>query len=116
MTAKIEIDGRTFAGSSVTIRDNRLSIDDIVQPGVLHGVIEVRIVEGSVLSVESDRTIFANDVQVASAGETLFCHDVTGSISAGGAVIVAGNVSGDIQALGPVLAHVQLPQTRAETP
>ena len=101
--AKITIDGRTFSGNSMSIRDGVVIVDGVRQDGIVHGVVEVRVVEGSLGSLETDASVTCGDIQGdVSAGGSVTCKDVSGKIEAGGSVRAAGRAGGAINAGGSV--------------
>lgn len=94
----IIIDGKVFAGNSISIRNGRVTIDGKLQDGEVNGVVEVRITEGDPVSVSSDAGIHCGDVKGdVRAGMEVNCGTVGGNVNAGMS-INCGDVSGNINA------------------
>lgn len=99
---RIVIDGRTFEGNSISIRNGHVVIDGVAQDGQLSGVVEVRIVEGVLGKLECDASVTCGEVRGdISAGGSVRCGNVSGSVSAGGSVTCA-NAGANISAGGSV--------------
>lgn len=100
--ATINIDGRTFQGSSVSIRNGRVTVDGVEQAGNVHGTIELRI-EGKLDKLECDGNVTCGDVLGSVlAGGSVQCKNVGGVVQAGGSVRAEGHIKGTIQAGGSV--------------
>jgi hypothetical protein len=100
--ASVTINGRSYSGNSITIRNNHVTIDGVVQDEALKGVVEVRIVEGILGHLETDASVTCGDVREGvMAGGSVSCKAVTGTVQAGGSVS-CGPVSGSIMAGGSV--------------
>ena len=100
--ARITIDGRTFVGNSIQMRNGVVVVDGVVQDGTLAGVVEVRVVEGVLGKLECDASVICGDVAGdVSAGGSVKAGHVTGNVDAGGSV-VCGNVAGAVDAGGSV--------------
>lgn len=96
--ATITIDGRTFSGSSISIRNGKVVIDGVEQDGTLSGVVEVRIVEGAIEHLHSDMSVTCGDVTGnATAGMELHCGNVGGNAIAG-MDLKCGTVGGSVNA------------------
>jgi hypothetical protein len=94
----IIINGRSYSGSSVSIINGRVTIDGKPQEEAVSGVVEVRITEGSPVSVQSDATVRCLDVAGdVHAGMEVHCGSVGGNVRAGMG-ITCGDVSGDVTA------------------
>ena len=101
--ARITIDGASFVGNSVTIRNGKVVVDGVAQEGNLHGVVEVKIVEGALGSLECDASVTCGEVRGdVSAGGSVRCGNVGGTIQCGGSVTAAGRAGGAIHAGGSV--------------
>lgn len=94
----IIINGKVYNGSNVTIRGSQVIIDGKPQGDAVSGVVEVRITEGSPVSVQSDMDVrcldVAGDVQ---AGMSVTCGTVGGNVRSG-MNTTCGDVSGDVNA------------------
>ncbi len=100
--AKITIDGRTFAGNSVSIINGVVTVDGVQQDGTLTGEVRLKI-EGTLDSLTTDASVdmtgrINGNVE---AGGSVRCDDVGGSINAGGS-IRCDDVGGSINAGGSV--------------
>lgn len=113
------VNGQVYGGDvKVGIRNNRLYINGVLQDGEpLQGVVEVRVTEGSLVSLETDASVTCGDVtgdvdaggSVTSktvggsvdAGGTVKCGDIRGNVNAGGS-ITCGKVDGNVNAGGSV--------------
>jgi hypothetical protein len=83
----IVIDGKTFKGNNVTIRNGAVIIDGASQPGILTGVVEIKITEGTISRLDTDASVTCGDVAgQVSAGGSVSCNNVGGSVNAGGSV------------------------------
>ena len=58
----IIINGKSFSGNSITIRNGNVIIDGKIQMSGVEGVVEVRITEGDAVSVTSDASVHCGDV------------------------------------------------------
>lgn len=100
--ATISIDGRTFSGRSVSIINGRVTIDGVPQDGVLNGVIEVKITQGTLENLTTDASVTAGLIGGnVSAGGSVNCDNVGGSVTAGGSVNCE-DVRGSVMAGGSV--------------
>lgn len=103
MTNRISINGHVFSGQNVDIVGGNVYINGVKQEGdKLQGVVEVRILEGTVNNLKSDASISCGNVggDVHASG-SVQCDNVKGSINAGGSV-QADDVGGSINAGGSV--------------
>jgi hypothetical protein len=95
------INGQTFTGNSIQIRDNRVIIDgvDINHDATQNkGIIEVRVLEGTIETLTSDRSVTAQDIGgSATAGLGLNCKNVKGNVTAGQSVNCE-NIGGSVKA------------------
>ncbi len=94
----IIINGKSYSGSSLTIRGDQVIIDGKPQGEAVSGVVEVRITEGSPVSVQSDGDVHCGDVAGGiQAGMSVTCGAVGGDVRSGMS-ITCGDVSGDVNA------------------
>lgn len=101
--ATINIDGMTFSGNNITIRNGRVIIDGKPQDGTLNGTVEIKITEGVLNKLETDSSVTCGDVRGdVSAGGAVTCNNIGGICQAGGSVRAAGRAGGTIQAGGSV--------------
>ena len=100
--AKINIDGRDFVGRSISIINGKVKVDGVEQDGSLHGVVEIRILEGKLEQLTTDASVNCGDVLGSvEAGGSVNCGNVGSSVDAGGSVN-CGKVSGSVDAGGSV--------------
>ena len=94
--AKVVIDGVSFSGRTVVIRKGKVTVDGKTADGELSGVVEIRIVEGSIENLECDADVKCGDVSGnVKAGMGVECGDVSGDVRAGMSVdcgVVHGNI------------------------
>lgn len=94
----IIINGKSYTGSNLTIRGDQVIIDGKPQGEAVSGVVEVRITEGSPVSVQSDMDVRCLDVAgPVQAGMSVTCGTVGGSVRSG-MNVTCGDVSGDVNA------------------
>lgn len=95
--AKINIDGRFFTGTTVTIRNGRVSIDGKSVDGKLTGKVEIRIVEGQLQNLETDGdvTVEGDILGNVDAGMSVNAKNIHGDVDAGMSV-TCGDVSGNV--------------------
>lgn len=101
------IDGVRYEGNNVGITgDGKVFVNGKEQPGNrLSGVVEVRIVEGTPVSLTTDASVHCGEVAgEVRAGGSVSCGAVKGNVSAGGSV-KCGNVGGDVSAGGSITAQ-----------
>ena len=99
----IIIDGKVFTGNSVSIRNGVVVVDGKVQDGSVSGVVEVRVTEGVLGTLETDASVSCGDVNGdVTAGGSVRCANISGSIHAGGSVSTSGRAGGAISAGGSV--------------
>lgn len=99
----ITINGTTYTGNNISVIDNQVIIDGVLQDSEpLKGIVKL-VVNGDIRSLNSDRDleIHGNVLGDASAVGSITCRDVTGHIEAGGSVN-CGNVGGGVAAGGTV--------------
>lgn len=100
--ARFTINGVTFTGNTVQIRNGEVIIDGQKQDGSLSGVFEVRVIEGAIHRLETDASVNCGPVTGGiSAGGSVNCDSVSGSVSAGGSVN-CDRVGGSVTAGGSV--------------
>lgn len=94
--AKFTIDGISFSGRSITIKNGQVIIDGVVQPGSVHGVVEIRVSEGIIENLSTDSEVSCGEVKGnVKAGMSVTCGNVGGYVDAGMSVTcndVAGNI------------------------
>jgi hypothetical protein len=105
---RINIDGRAFTGRSVRIANGMVWIDGVQQDGALSGVVEIRVIEGTIGELTTDASVscgvVTGNIQAggivscgdvggsATAGGSMSCRDVRGGVTAGGSVNMRGLV------------------------
>lgn len=101
--ATFTLNGRTFTGASVCVRDNEIWVDgNLVEagPSNTQRVLEVRVLEGRINDLSADGYITCGAVEGdVSAGGYVTCGAVGGDVSAGG-YVRCGTVGGDVSAGG----------------
>jgi len=104
---KFTINGKTFSGSeeSVSIINGRVFVDgkEVDPEGeALSGVVEVRILEGTIRNLTSDSSITVEKGDVlgnVDARISLTVHgNVQGNVAAGHSATIKGDVGGDVKA------------------
>lgn len=102
MSSTVTINGKTYTGDNVTMRNGKVIIDGKEQEGeTLSGVVEVRI-KGTLENLECDASVKCGDVTGSvSAGGSVKCGDVGGSVNTGGS-LKCGHVGGSVNAGGSV--------------
>lgn len=107
MSYKFTINGKTFSGSgqSVSIINGRLFVDgkEVDLESEAHsGIVEVRILEGTIQNLKSDTNITVEKADVlgsVDARMSVTVHgNVQGNVDAGQSVTIAGDVGGDVNA------------------
>lgn len=99
----IIIDGKSFSGNSINIRNGCVTIDGVVQDGQLHGLVEIKITEGTLHHLETDSSVTCGKVSGnVSAGGSVTCGDIGGVCQAGGSVRASGRLGGTVMAGGSV--------------
>ncbi len=99
----ITINGRTYKGGSISIINNKVTIDGVVQNEAFPGNEVVRIeVTGDLASLKCDAPLVVTgdikgDVEVDGP---LTCGDIGGDVEADGPV-TCGDVDGNVNANGP---------------
>lgn len=103
MSATVNINGKIYQGSNISISGNTIKIDGVVRRDDVQGVVEVRVMEGVIVNLQTDASVtcenVAGDIQ---AGGSVSCGNVNGDVQAGGSVS-CGKVQGDIMAGGSVM-------------
>lgn len=101
--ARFSIDGREFKGKNVSIQNGRVIIDGVTQNGSLHGVVEIRVIDGVIENLSCDANVYCGDVTGnIDAGGSIQCGNVGGSVVADGSV-QCGNVAKNVGAGGSVI-------------
>ena len=101
---RISINGRTFTGAhSVSIVNGVVTIDGKREDGAVSGVVEVRVLEGTLGDLRTDAAVACGEVRGnVHAGGSVNCDGVGGSVNAGGSVN-CGAVRGSVTAGGSVM-------------
>ena len=101
----ITINGKTYEGNNLSIINNVLIIDGVVQGEGLTGVVKVEVT-GSLTNLKTDASVTVNGHVTGNidAGGSVHCKDVEGSVDAGGSVN-CGDVMGDIDVGGSVMSY-----------
>ena len=105
----ISIGGRTYTGNNISIINNRIYIDGVLQTDggtgeatKLQGVVEVRVLEGIIHELKCDASVTCGPVTGnVTADGSVSCDDVGGSVKAGGSVS-CDDVTGSVTAGGSV--------------
>lgn len=98
----ITINGKTFTGNNVDVVGGRVIIDGVEQMSGQSGVLEVRVLEGTIHNLKADGSVSCNNVTGnVAAGGSVNCDDVGGNVAAGGSVN-CDNVGGKVSAGGSV--------------
>ena len=92
----ITINGVTYTGNNISMRNGKVTIDGVEQDQKISGVVEVRV-SGTLASLDCDSSVTCNDVHGSvNVGGSITCADVSGSVNAGGSIKcreVGGNAS-----------------------
>lgn len=101
--AKIVINGiEYFSDRSININGDTVTVDGIEQNEKIPNVVEIRVLEGTIQNLITDRSVTCGDVRGnIDAGGSVNCDDVEGNITAGGSVN-CDDVVGDISAGGSI--------------
>jgi len=98
----ININGQVYRGQNVSIINGVVTVDGVRQDDKVSGVVEVRVLEGSLVDLTTDASVQCGLVTGnISAGGSVNCGDVRGSVNAGGSVR-AGDITGSVNAGGSV--------------
>lgn len=103
----ISVAGRIFSSSSnITIvnQNGRVTVNgDLVEnPADEDGIVEIRVLEGSVHSVKSDRNVVCADVtESVKAGGNVVAKSIGGDVKSGGNT-TSGPIGGSVKAQGNV--------------
>lgn len=98
----ISINGKTYVGNNVQVVGGRVYIDGREQTDTVSGVVEIRVLEGTIHELRTDASVSCQDVTGnVSAGGSVNCDDVGGAVSAGGSVN-CGKVGGSVRAGGSI--------------
>ena len=97
-----------MVGRNITMLGNRVFVDHneihINSDSIIDGIVEIRIVEGTIDNLETDANVVCGSVGGSvEAGGNVSCSNVEGSIDAAGNV-VCGKVEGYVEAGGNVSA------------
>jgi len=101
--AKIVINGvEYFSDNSISINGDTVTVDGIEQNAKIPNLVEIRILEGTIQNLITDRSVTCKNVGGnIEAGGSVNCDDVEGNITAGGSVN-CDDVGGNIEAGGSV--------------
>lgn len=101
----ISISGQIFSSDSdLTVINNngRVTVNGglVTNPSDDDGIVEIRVLEGSIHSVQSDRNVMCADVTGdVKAGGNVVAKNVGGNVKSGGNT-TCGDVAGDVKAQG----------------
>ena len=84
----VTVNGKTYVGNDLQIINGKVLVDGREVDNGLSGVVEVRVLEGTIGQLKTDASVT--------------CQNVTGNIDAGGSVTVKGDVGGKVDAGGSV--------------
>ncbi len=103
----ITINGKTYKGNSVSIRNGKMTIDGIDIVGgdapSMAGVMLIKV-EGEVALIQSDLSVSCGNVAGSvTAGGSVNCDEVGGNVTATGSVN-CDDIGGDVRAGGSVNA------------
>lgn len=104
MASRVTINGRTYTGNSVEVRNDKVYVDGkLVDAGDLSNVRTLDVkVEGVLQELKADGSVEAQEVRGSiSAGGSVTCGAVGQNVNAGGSV-KCGAVGGRINAGGSV--------------
>lgn len=95
---KVTIDGKSFTGSNISINNNKVIVDGVVQDGELIGDVNV-VVHGDVELLENTSgTIKAGNVgQVKTVSGDVDCCDVSGNVQTVSGDVNCGNINGSVK-------------------
>lgn len=98
----IRINGNTYQGNNVSIINGVVKIDGVIQEGTVTGVVEVRILDGTIENLTTDASVTCQAVSGnVRAGGSVTCTSVGGDADAGGS-IKCGDVGRNVDAGGSV--------------
>lgn len=99
---KVNINGVTYEGNSITITNNEVLIDGKVVKNSVSGVVKIKI-EGNPAKVYSDASVEVKGDVLGDvdSGGSVNCGNVKGNVDAGGSVR-CGTVGGSVHAGGSV--------------
>src|ERR1019366_10154899 len=87
MVNRVTIGGKTYTVNSITIVNGRVTIDGVLQDDTVSGVVEIRVLEGTIGELRTDASVTCNDVTGnVQAGGSVHCDNVGGSVNAGGSI------------------------------
>ena len=95
---RVTINGITYTGAgSISVINGVVTIDGKRQDGTVSGVVEIRVLEGTISELTTDASVSCGDVTGnVRAGGSANCRRVGGSVNAGGSVncdAVGGSVT-----------------------
>ncbi|WP_392387319.1 hypothetical protein [Bacillus licheniformis] len=99
---KVNINGVTYEGNSITITNNEVLIDGKVVKNSVSGVVKIKI-EGNPAKVYSDASVEVKGDVLGDvdSGGSVNCGNVKGNVDTGGSVR-CGTVGGSVDAGGSV--------------
>jgi hypothetical protein len=101
MSSIITVNGKTYHGNHITMRDGKVIIDGKEQDQEVSGIVEIRV-KGGLASLDCDASVTCEDVKGdVKSGGSLRCGNVGGNASAGGS-LRCGKVKGNVSAGGSV--------------
>lgn len=110
--ARISVNGDLVGGHTITIRNGKIEVDgkrvdlDLVGTCEKAGIVEIRVLEGSIGELVTDASVTCEQVTGnVDAGGSVTCQDVGGHVDAGGSV-KCRDVQGYVDAGGSVTAAV----------
>ncbi len=101
MTANIKINGVSYTGNHITMRNGVVIIDGVKQNQKVAGATEIRV-SGGLVSLTCDGDVKCGKVDGnVNAGGDVKCKAVQGKVNAGGDV-ECGKVGGNVNAGGDI--------------
>lgn len=100
--ATMSVNGITVTGNSISVVNGKVIVDGIEISGNFSGNVELKITEGIVQNIRTDRSVNCGAVGGnVDAGGSVNCDDVRGSVNAGGSVN-CDDIGGDVRAGGSI--------------
>lgn len=96
----VKIDGKTFVGRNITIKNNKVVVDGVEQDGELIGDINVTV-HGNVNKLENvNGKVIANTVSsISTQSGDVECQDVSGSVSTMSGDVDCGKIGGSVSTM-----------------
>lgn len=105
---QVTIDGRSFSGTNISIKNNKVIVDGVVQEGDLTGPISVAV-SGDIDKIDAgscDTLVAGGNVgSIKSGSGDIDCGDVSGDIQTGSGDVDCNNVGGQIQTGSGDVSH-----------